>query len=92
MTAVQQIYATRSSDRGATWSKPVRIAAVAQNPIVDPDISNPIYASCCLYAVATGSNDHVYLAYTKVAGAHSGKVIVVRSKDGGKTWGTRTRS
>jgi hypothetical protein len=87
VTAVQRIYATRSSNVGHTWSKPVQIGQVAQSPILDPDSGKPIYEFCCLYGVATAPNDHAYLAYTKVAGAHSGKVVVARSKDGGKSWG-----
>jgi hypothetical protein len=86
-TAVQRIYATRSHDVGHTWSKPVQIAQVPQSPILDPDSGKPVYEFCCLYGVATADDDHAYLAYTKVAGAHSGKVLVARSKNGGRSWG-----
>src|SRR5205807_361056 len=43
VTARQQVFATRSSDQGATWSQPVRIAAVGQDPIIDPDTGKPRY-------------------------------------------------
>lgn len=87
VTAPQTIYATRSQDVGATWSQPARIATVDQSPILDPHTGKPIYKFCCLYSVALAPNDDAYVAYTKVAGAHSGKVFVARSADGGKSWG-----
>jgi hypothetical protein len=86
VTAVQQIYATRSNDVGHTWSQPVRIAKVAQSPILDPDTDKPIYEFCCLYSSATAPNNDAYLAYTKVAGARSGEVFVARSQNGGRSW------
>jgi hypothetical protein len=86
MTAPQQTFATRSADNGRTWSKPVRITTVGQDPILDPDTGKPQYAFCCLFGVAVGPNDHAYLAYTSVAGRKSGRVLVASSPNGGKTW------
>jgi hypothetical protein len=85
-TATQRIYSTRSTDSGDAWSRPVEIARVAQNPIVDPDSGDPVYSFCCLYSVAAARDDNAYLAYTKVAGAKSGKLLVARSPNGGKKW------
>jgi hypothetical protein len=87
VTAPQTIYATRSRSGGGTWSRPVRIARVAQNAIIDPDSGKAIYEFCCLYSVAIARRHDAYVAYTTVAGTRSGKVLVVHSDDGGKTWG-----
>jgi hypothetical protein len=84
-TAVEQMYATRSSDSGQTWSSPVRIGQVAQDPIRDPDSGKPIYTFCCLFSVAA-RGQNAYLAFTKVAGVHSGKVFVAHSANGGQSW------
>jgi hypothetical protein len=90
-TAPQQTYATWSTNQGHTWSTPVRIVTVGQDPISDPDTGKPQYDFCCLFGVAVAPNDHAYLAYTKVTGAHSGRVLVARSPNGGRMWrGPRT--
>jgi Neuraminidase (sialidase) len=86
MTAPQQTFATRSTDHGRTWSQPVRITTVGQDPILDPDTGKPQYDFCCLFGVAVAPNDHAYLAYTGVAGRKSGRVLVASSTNGGKTW------
>lgn len=86
LTAVEQMYSTRSSDSGQTWSPPVRIGQMAQNPIRDPDSRKPIYAFCCLFSFAT-RGQNAYLAFTKVAGVDSGKVFVAHSANGGQSWG-----
>lgn len=85
MTAPQQAFATRSTDHGRTWSEPVHITTIGQDPILDPDTGKPQYDFCCLFGVAV-SHDHAYLAYTAVAGAQSGRVLVGSSPNGGKTW------
>jgi hypothetical protein len=86
VTAPQQTFATRSTDHGRTWSHPVRITTVGQNPILDPDTGKAQYDFCCLFGVAVAPNDHAYLAYTRVGGRKSGRVLVVSSTNGGKSW------
>ena len=90
ITAPLEAFATRSKDGGRTWSRPVRIATVPHDPIVDPDSGSPRYAACCLFGVASGRHNRAYLAYTKVAGARSGRVVVASSKNGGRRWRRRT--
>jgi hypothetical protein len=84
--APQQTFATRSTDGGKSWSNPVRIGTVGQDAILDPDTGKPRYEFCCLFGFAVAPNDRAYLAYTKVGGRHSGRVLVARSKNGGKAW------
>jgi hypothetical protein len=91
VTAPQEAFATRSADGGRTWSTPVRIATVPQDAILDPDTGKPQYEFCCLFGVAKGRQDRVYLAYTKNAGTHSGRVLIAASKNGGRRWGRPRR-
>ncbi len=86
ITAPQQTFATRSTDHGRTWSRPVHITTVGQNPILDPDSGKPQYDHCCLFGFAAGPNGRAYLAYTDVTGARSGRVLVSSSTNGGKSW------
>lgn len=86
VTAPQIAYAARSRDGGATWSAPTTIATFGQDPILDPDTGKPRYQFCCLFGAATGPGGRSYVAYTKVTGVHSGRVVVVRSLDGGRSW------
>jgi hypothetical protein len=87
LTAPQEAFATRSADGGRTWSDPVRITTVPQDPILDPDTGRPQYGFCCLFGTATGRRTRAYIAYTRVAGAHSARVVLVRSTNGGRRWG-----
>jgi hypothetical protein len=86
VTAPMDTFAARSADGGRTWPNPVRIATVPQDAILDPDTGKPQYAFCCLYGVAAAGGN-AYLAYTANAGTHSGRVVVARSKNGGRRWG-----
>lgn len=86
VTAPQQTFATRSTDHGRTWSKPVHITTVGQDPILDPDTGKPRYDFCCLFGAAVAPNNHAYLAYTRVTGRKSGRVLVASSTNGGKSW------
>jgi hypothetical protein len=86
-TAPLETFATRSANGGRSWSRPVQITTVPQDAIIDPDTGKPQYQFCCLFGVATGRHGSAYLGYTKVAGTHAGRVVVVHSKDGGRRWG-----
>jgi hypothetical protein len=86
-TAPTEAFASRSPNGGRRWSRPVRITRVPQDAILDPDTGKPQYEFCCLFGVATGPRDRAYLGYTRVAGTHSGRVVVVGSKNGGRRWG-----
>jgi hypothetical protein len=87
LTAPQRAFATRSADGGRSWSRPVPIATVPQDAILDPDTRKPRYQFCCLFGVAKGGHDRVYVAYTKNAGTHSGRVLIAASRNGGRRWG-----
>jgi hypothetical protein len=87
LTAPMATFASRSTDGGTSWSDPVRVTTVPQNAILDPDSGARQYEFCCLFAVAAGPANTAYVAYTKVKGRRSGRVVVVGSTDGGSTWG-----
>lgn len=86
-TAPIKVFARRSGNGGRSWSRRVRVATVPHQPIVDPDTGKPQYNLCCLFSLASGPRRNAYVTYTKVAGTGAGRVVVVRSKDGGRRWG-----
>jgi len=88
LTAPLATLATRSIDGGATWSLPVRITTDPQDAILDPDSGTPFYEFCCVYSLASGGGIRAYVAYTDNNGRRSGRVLVVGSSDGGRTWGS----
>ncbi|HYY21078.1 MAG TPA: sialidase family protein [Thermoleophilaceae bacterium] len=87
VAAPMEIFASRSVNGGRSWTRPVRIATVPQDAIVDPETGKSQYNFCCLFGAATGRHGAAYLGYTKVAGTRTGRVVVVRSKNGGRSWG-----
>ena len=87
VAAPMEIFASRSVNGGRGWTRPVRIATVPQDAIVDPETGKSQYNFCCLFGAATGRHGAAYLGYTKVAGTRSGRVVVVRSKNRGRSSG-----
>ena len=87
VTAPLEAFATRSRNGGRTWSRPVRIATIPHDAILDPDSGGPRYSACCLFAAAAGRHRRAYVAYTRVAGTRAGRVVVVASRNGRKRWG-----
>ena len=71
-------YFVRSTDRGATWSRPA---------VVDPGGSCP----CCRTAMTSGPDGALYVAWRKIYPGDSGAsevrdIVVARSDDRGRTW------
>ena len=74
-----RLYFSRSSDRGATWSK--NLAVDADSP-----------CECCRIALASSAPGHVYMAWRKILPGGIRDIVVSHSADEGATWSAPVRS
>ncbi|WP_052229635.1 sialidase family protein [Streptomyces sp. CT34] len=96
------LYATRSTNGGASWSTPSKIATVpsAGAKIVDPQNGNEFGSDGAVSSLAAGPNNSAYLAWTTCtlsqinpldcAQNSPGEVMVASSADSGATWSSPT--
>ncbi|MGE7384290.1 sialidase family protein [Streptomyces sp. NPDC004126] len=81
-----------STDAGETWSAPVTVARDTSVPEVDPnDPAKPLRAASTLPSPAVDpKTGTLYMAYegSDFSGGKFDSVQLVRSTDGGRTWGT----
>ncbi|MFO1317536.1 MAG: sialidase family protein [Burkholderiales bacterium] len=77
----------RSTDRGATWSAPITIAAFQTVGTVDPDSGIGVRDGSILGSIAAGRNGVLAVAWqdARYGGGHDG-IAFARSTDGGLTW------
>ncbi|MFJ8016286.1 sialidase family protein [Streptomyces sp. NPDC096339] len=92
-TVVEAHYAVvTSTDAGETWSAPVTVARDTSVPEVDPnDPTKPLRAASTLPSPAVDpKTGTLYMAYegSDFSGGAFDSVQLVRSTDGGRTWGT----
>lgn len=82
----------RSTDKGATWSAPITVAALQTVGTVDPESGFGIRDGSILGAIAVGRNGVLALAWqdARFSGSHDG-VAFARSTDGGLTWSAPVR-
>jgi hypothetical protein len=66
------IYIARSTDRGKTFGKNIKIAG---------DI-----CPCCRPAIAFGKNGHIFVSWRHLYPGNLRKVVVASSRDNGSTW------
>jgi hypothetical protein len=71
------VYFSRSSDRGATFSRNLRVA--------------PAACPCCRPQLGLGANGEVYLAWRKVFSGDIRDIVMARSLDGGQTFSRPVR-
>ncbi|MGL4575979.1 MAG: sialidase family protein [Burkholderiaceae bacterium] len=84
----------RSTDKGATWSGPVKIADVTALGARDPENSSAtVRDGATLPGMAVAPNGHVYVVWQDVraSGAGVDGILLTRSTDGGNTWSTPVR-
>lgn len=76
----------RSTDDGLTWAGPIKLGAVpGTNMVTDPDTGHGVVVGD--YPVmAVGPHGRVYVAWTVRQGTSRSEVILVRSRDDGRTW------
>jgi hypothetical protein len=79
------LYATHSTDHGATWSRPVPAGSSSFADLVDPK-TGKIYQPCCAFSLAGGPNHAAELAWTTTSNGTSGDVHIASSFDGGRSW------
>ncbi|MFF4369547.1 sialidase family protein [Streptomyces sp. NPDC001594] len=81
-----------STDAGETWSAPVTVARDTSVPEVDPnDPAKPLRAAATLPSPAVDpESGTLYMAYegSDFSGGTFDSVQLVRSTDGGRTWGS----
>jgi hypothetical protein len=89
-TGVGKIYATRSLDKGRTWTAPVELLAAPIEKFFDPEtgeeLPQPQFEN-----VAVAPDGTVYVTVEANTSASAGEIVVVRSSDGGARW-ARVRS
>ena len=83
----------RSSDKGATWSAPITVAAHQGIGTVDPETGNPIRDGSILGAIAAGKNGALAIVWqdARFAGGARDGIAFSRSVDGGATWSAPIR-
>lgn len=78
----------RSTDNGATWSAPIRIADSLAVGTRDPDSNTPVRDSTLVPQIAAAPNGSLYVVWQDGRfsnGARDG-IALSRSNDGGLTW------
>ncbi|MBK6982850.1 MAG: exo-alpha-sialidase [Betaproteobacteria bacterium] len=87
------IVALRSTDRGATWSAPVTVAAHLAVGAFDPDTGMAIRDGAILLSAAAGLGGSLHVAWqdSRFSGGLRDAIAYARSADGGLTWSSPVR-
>ena len=82
----------RSTDKGVTWSAPIRIADELPVGTHDPDTGTRVRDGSLLAAIAVGATGNLYAVWQdgRFSGNRDG-IALSRSVDGGLTWSAPTR-
>jgi len=83
----------RSSDNGATWSNPVRVADDLSVGTHDPDTGQPVRDASILPEIAVGPGGSLFVVWqdARFSGGVRDGIALARSDDGGVTWSAPTR-
>jgi len=85
----QAVMAMRSDDQGATWSSPVLVGQAAAVPAVDPERNTAISTGGPHPTVAIAPTGQVFVGWQSLSLAGYGQVLIARSTDGGRSFGTQ---
>jgi hypothetical protein len=86
-TFLNTLFATRSEDKGLTWSPPVTAAAQEVQPVADPETGVALSNQDMTFHSATVAPDGtVYVAWDHDTSATSGAIEIAKSTDGGISW------
>ena len=83
----------RSTDNGATWSSPVRVADDLSVGTRDPETGQPVRDASILPEIAVGPGGSLFVVWQDArfsAGARDG-IALTRSDDGGLNWSAPVR-
>jgi hypothetical protein len=78
----------RSSDKGLTWSAPLRVADLQAVGVKDPQTGQALRTGAVLSSVAVGSGNDVWLTWQDARASNGLRdaIVVSRSRDGGLHW------
>ena len=78
----------RSTDKGLSWSAPVRVAELQAVGARDPDTGTAIRDGATLASIAAGPGGTLWVAWqdARFSGGLRDAIAVSRSNDGGLTW------
>ena len=88
---VVTVYARRSTDRARTWSKPVVAARYRRAPMRDP-AGDKLQAPAERYSLTLDRRGVAYLAAHDETNSPRSRIVVRRSRDGGRTWRSLTNA
>lgn len=78
----------RSSDQGASWSQPVKIADATSVGVRDPETGNAIRSGAFIGAITVAADGPVWVVWQdgRFSNFQHDGIAVSRSTDGGATW------
>jgi len=87
-----RFYATRSRDGGRNWSRPALLGRGRERALEDAERSTRIRSGATpIFSAATGPKRRAYVAWADVRSGDASRIMLVRSRDGGRSW-SRPRS
>jgi hypothetical protein len=89
-TNVASIQVIRSTDSGATWGGPVKVADLLAVGARDPATQQPIRDGSIIPEIAVATNGNLLVAWqdARFSGGTIDGIALARSTDGGLTWST----
>jgi hypothetical protein len=85
--AVQKLFASRSEDRGQSWSEPLEVTSQSIQPYLDPETGDQLSnQDLTFHSAAIAPDGTVYVAWDRASSPATGTIDIVKSSDGGVTW------
>lgn len=92
--AAASLEVLRSTDRGATWSGPIRVASYEPAGVLDPFTRAPVRDGTPIAAMAVSPEGVLYVAWQDARMSPDPErddILLARSTDGGATWSAPVR-